>query len=481
MAETKLLQEPYNPIDPIVVFDPTFDEKYVLKQYDISQERTTSQSSHSNTLKDDAINIPVVKLNNITLKDDQIDFIEIMYDSFLPTIHLSIKDNENLIRTLDTPGFDNDILVVITAEINGYYKKIKLQFYITEFNIFDDYISYHGVYNLKALNNSVFKQIGDKKLSTYELLENIAKESKLGFAASSDCKDIKDEKYRIIRSQNYIDFIDYQMKFAGTDEKSIFDCWIDLFGYLVLMNVYRAMNEKVEQNQLAINSMVGTHMTTETGSEVEGIQLQRTLTNNIINENKYNLLFSKYNNIIDNNTIYDDGSLNQVYYMTSPGNENKISTSEIQIIENSVNGIQYSEEYEFKNVIFAGIEFEDEDVLFKKRINKRFFDKLRARRLEIEMENYNIGLERGMLVNVIFKEYNNNVIQAMSEEELVDADTDGMVNPYSTGMYYIDGMKFVYKTEDHKIVQYLYLVKRGSNTNPINKSIEPPLANKENE
>jgi hypothetical protein len=331
------------------------------------------------------------------------------------------------------------------------------------------------------LNNSVFKQIGDKKLSTYELLENIAKESKLGFAASSDCKDIKDEKYRIIRSQNYIDFIDYQMKFAGTDEKSIFDCWVDLFGYLVLMNVYRAMNEKVEQNQLAINSMVGTHMTTETGSEVEGIQLQRTLTNNIINENKYNLLFSKYNNIIDNNTIYDEGSLNQIYYMTSPGNENKISTNEIQIIENSVNGIQYSEEYEFKKVTIVGIEFEDEDVLFKKRINKRFFDKLRARRLEIEMENYNIGLERGMLVNVIFKEYNNNVIQAMSEEELVDADTDGMVNPYSTGMYYIDGMKFVYKTEDHKIVQYLYLVKRGSNTNPINKSIEPPLANKENE
>ena len=41
------------------------------------------------------------------------------------------------------------------------------------------------------------------------------------------------------------------------------------------------------------------------------------------------------------------------------------------------------------------------------------------------------------------------------------------------GMYYIDSMEFVYKSENHKIQQYLYLVKKGMTTSPSNKIISP--------
>jgi len=471
---SELLKEPYNPFDPVVVFDPTFEEKIVIKRFDNIDEKTSTQSSTQSKIKDDAINIPIIRLNNITLNDGQIDFMELYFTEFVPKIHLSIKDNENYIRTLDTPGFDNEIIVIMTTEINGYYKKIKLQFYITEFKIFDEYISYHGVYNIKELNNVIFKQLGNKKLSTYEMLEMIAKETKLGFAASNDCKEIKDEKYRIIRSENYTNFINEQMKFAGVDEKSIFDCWIDIYGYIVLMNVYRAMNEKVEQNQLMINSMVGLYSSTSGNNNIEAVKLQRTLTNNIMNDTNYNLLFKNYKQIINNNSIYNDGALNQLYYMSSPGKDNLISVNEIQAMENSDNGVEFSQEYEFKKTKFIGIEFEEEDVLLKKNINNKFFDKIKTKKIEIELENYNLGLERGTLVNVIFKEYNPQIISSLTtDKENTPNDTEGVINQFASGMYYIDGIKFLYKTEDHKIKQFLYLIKRDSVTNPINKSNEP--------
>jgi len=34
-------------------------------------------------------------------------------------------------------------------------------------------------------------------------------------------------------------------------------------------------------------------------------------------------------------------------------------------------------------------------------------------------------------------------------------------------------MEFVYKSENHKIQQYLYLVKKGMTTSPSNKIISP--------
>ena len=120
-----LLKKPYNPIDPIVVFDPQIEEKYIIKSFEDLQNVNNAVSVSVNPLKDDAINIPVIKLNNLILTDDNIDFIEIKYEGFLPTIHLSVKDSEDIIRVCDTPGYDNEIIIAITSEINGYYKKIK--------------------------------------------------------------------------------------------------------------------------------------------------------------------------------------------------------------------------------------------------------------------------------------------------------------------------------------------------------------------
>jgi hypothetical protein len=473
-AEKQIIKEPYNPTDPEVKFDPEFKTKVILKEFDDANK--TSSNATYNSLKDDAINIPIVRLNNITLNDAQIDQVIIYYNSFFPTVHLSIKDTENVIKICDTPGFDNEINVVITCQINGYYKKISLLFYITDFNIYDEYIAYDGVFKLQSLNTHVMKQIGNGKLNTYNMLSEIAKENKLGFAATKKCEEINDEQYRLIRSKTYIDYIKEQLSFSGLDEESIFDAWIDIFGYIVMVNVYYVLNETIEPEQLTIYTIYGGENTiNDENMDPQAIQVQRTLTNNLTDTTNTNLHFKVYENIIDNSKIYENGSLNTSWYMTSPCEENKLEQEQLQIIENSNEGVNFSKEYEFGKTQFLGIEFSETPILFKKKINQRYFEKLRAKKLKIELERYNLGLERGTLVNIIFKEYNSDVIKTFYNNNDIEESIEGEINLYMSGIYYIDSMEFEYVTEDHKIKQYLYLIKRSVDNKPLNKSENPIL------
>ena len=220
--------------------------------------------------------------------------------------------------------------------------------------------------------------------------------------------------------------------------------------------------------------MFGEHSEVDENTEVSAIQLQRTLTNNKMNEGNYNLLFTNYQSIVDNSKIYQYGALSESFYMTGAGVDNKINIEQIQIIEPSLDGMLNSEKYEYKKSKFLGIEFnKDMPILFKTELNEKYFAKLRYKRLKVELDNYNIGLERGTLVNVLIKEYDQNIIKAMNGNKDPDENASGFMNPYASGMYYIDSMEFVYKSENHKIQQYLYLVKKGMTTSPSNKIISP--------
>ena len=475
--EIDFLKEPYNPTDPIVVIDPEIANKVVLKTYDDPSTKGKNEGGY-NALKDDGINIPVIRLNNITLIDNHIDFVKIYFDSFLPKVLLSINDTENVINICDTPGYENEINIVIICDINGYYKKISLLFYITDFKIYGDYIAYDGVFKLQTMNTHMMKQIGKGKLNTYNMLLEIAKENKLGFAATEECEKIKDERYRLIQTKTYIDYINEQINIGGLNEESIFDAWIDIFGYIVMINVSYVMNVEIDPNQLMIYSMVGMNDTFNINDDsinIEAVKLPRTLIYNKTNPAQTNIQIDNFEVLINNNNIYNNGCLNTNYFMSSPCSQNIINTEQIQIIENSIEGESDINKYEFSKTKFIGIEFSDTPFLFQKQLHQRYFDKLRTKRIKVELTKLNLGLERGTLVNVIFKEYNNEVIKLFSKENNVEQSADGKINPFLSGIFYIDSIIFEYKTENHKIQQYLYLIKKSIDMSPINKLITPNI------
>ena len=96
--------------------------------------------------------------------------------------------------------------------------------------------------------------------------------------------------------------------------------------------------------------------------------------------------------------------------------------------------------------------------------------------LKVKMSNYNLGLQRGTLINLVI--FNNDTINKakllMDSKNLSNEHTDTISNDNIeelimndeypipdmsiTGMYYIDGMEFVYDNNEQMIIQYLYLI-----------------------
>lgn len=479
---SKLLKEyeqnpnSFNKTDPKVVFDPKFNAPITLKIYKPENEvgGSTNNNNTLNPLKDDAIFIPLVTINNYSVPDNKLEYFKLTYDDFLPKLHLKIQDEDNFINSTDNSGMVNQITIVITAEINGYYKKISLGFFITKSYREDIYMIYDAIYKFQSLNSSnmyMIKNDGSNKLNTYDLLSRIASVNGLGFASTDKCKDIDDSVPRIINSRSYIDFIKEQISFAGNDE-AIFDCWVDLYGYLVLVNVYYVINERVDADKLVIWNMGNVHGVENESPEVKPFLSYRILTNKEMDSFPHNMFFRKLENIIDNSKIYKEGSLSTNWSMSSPCNENIIHSDQVVSVENSIDGMRNHDKYEFEKTNFLGIEFNDNgtSILNQKIVNKKFLDKLKAKRTKIQLENYNLGLERGTLLYIQFKDYDKNIQNinnpkngdfATKENNTVDTTATGLDNPYIPGFYYIDSMEFEYYKENHKITHYLYLIRKS--------------------
>lgn len=512
------LKEPYNPTDPVVVFDPEFEKSNIVVRWNPQGGEQPSNELAQNVLKEDAIRWPLIKLNTRVLDKTQIKSFKLEIRNFLPTIELEIFDNDKIIQGTDVPGMNNVITVIITAPVNGANKKISCDFYIESCEFTNGIIYYKGELKLLDLKKSKFAQIGDKALTTYEFLQKIAKDCKLGFATTDHCKGINDLRWRQIYSQNYKEYIEDQIKFGGLDEYSVFDAWVDQFGYLVMVNLPYIFRENVDPLQLTTQVVAGETNDAPNNELPENTVhlVNRMITNNKDGNGAGNLYFNNYESVVDNEQNEKEGTLKTLWYLTNPCETNNITSKQIQIIENSIDGIQGSNEYEFETSEFIGVEMSDTPILVQKQISNSYRRKIFAKQLYIEMEKPNYSLQRGQLVQVITDEYepvtkkliidNYTNSEAIEETDMEKTDEDvesnvsdatindstSVTNPSLSGLYYINCVGFKYSgsssgvsdkngnqrkyiSDEENILQYMYLVRKDLQNNIINKYTPPKI------
>ena len=500
MEEEKIeFIKPINPTDPIVEFDPEFDfSNIVLPIFDYMDDAPhENMGEEINPLNVAGIMVPLVKLNNKFITADKIYMLTISLVDFLPTINITIDDSNRNIQASDVPGMNNVITVIFTAPVNGANKKISMDFYITDCTFDDDNtVSYKGEYKCNGMKQVKYSQIGDGPLSTYEYLSKIAKELKLGFACTGKCKEINDKKWRQLYSETYANYIMKEIRHAGLDKDSIFDTWIDNFGYLVLVNLPYVLNEKVDPKQLSIKVVSGKTTTLpenrDFGQDVK--EVYRIISNSEENININNLYISEYHSSVDNSKILKKGTKNKYFYLSSPCDQNILVIENIRLIENSVDGMVGQDEYVYENIEFIGTNQTDDEgcELYQGEIVENFLNGLYYKSLVVTLPFANYSLQRGMLVYVMINEYepeNKQFIQdnaknafetkeqtkeedppeyRRARENIADMN-NGMMNPSLSGLYYIKGMEFSYKSGDDKISQTLTLIKRELQSGLTNK------------
>ena len=498
-GEKAKFKDPKNPTDPIVVFDPEFGFSQIVLPFDNNYDGNLPETNDENHMNSEAIRTPLIKLNNKLIFASNIYSMKIYIKDFLPSIELIVDDPDQNIQGTDIPGMNNVITVIMMSPVDGANKKISLDFYITNcvFNP-DNTITYQGELKVNGLKQVKYSQVGDSQLSTYEFLEKIARELKLGFAATDKCKDVNDKRWRQVYSKTYKDFIKQEIEFAGMDETTIFDAWIDNFGYLVMVNLYYIFNEQVEVEQLSTNVISGnlTSLPKEAVPEPTVEEIYRIITNARELPMHYNLYFEEYHSSVDNSKILDKGTNNRYYWLMSPCDENLIMTQYIQIMESSVDGMEGADEYTYENIEFIGTNQEDDDAVscktIQKEIRTNFLNKIYAKSLQVKLVNANYSLQRGMLVTVMINEYSernkqfamNNADSAMTteandnteapdmeskERETVIDGNNGVTNMSLTGIYYIKDIMFEYNGSNPNIYQTLTLIKTGLQNNLHNK------------
>lgn len=509
MAEEKKPVEenivpPLNPADPIVIFDPFKLNSNIVTMYEPSEEDPKSSSNKDNNLlKQDAVRVPLIKLNNTNLTHHKIKSFNLAIKGFLPTIKLEIKDSDKLIQGTDTPGMNNCITVIMIAPVNGANKKISIDFYITKCTFENNIATYYGEYKCIDLNRELITQLGDKQLTTYECFLEVAKLCNLGFASSYGCHDVNDARWRQIYKQTYKDFVINQLSFGGLNEDSVFDAWIDQFGYLTIVNLSKIFNDNTITYKNLVTRVTGGETTTASITELPNNEVK--LVNRVITNDKtsgiHNLRFDRYETIVNNEEQINKGTLRTLYYMDDACNKNKINFVQVQVIENSVDGINNTSDYEFTTSEFIGVEMhEDNPILVQKVICESFKQKHFSKLLYVELPKPNYNLQRGMLLNVILKEYEpgnkriiidnyKNAFEKQPSDDLekkdvgaVDAansdvinDYVGVDNPSLSGLYYIHMIGFKWNQGYTDIKQYLYLSPKGIMNNIFNKTTKPQV------
>jgi len=516
-----------NRTDPIVCHDPNISIEGIARIFS-NQNKFNGEGDEISAINEfdalriDAIEYPLVTINERNIEANDIINMTINYDRFLPTISITIRDIHESEQRINTTQMNGLIKIAMISPVDKVYRKILLNFRIMNVSINPNdrsRISYYGEFYVEGFRDvntmhiwmeSVCpKQItcqqgGHVNANTWEMLHQIASLTGLGFAATKNCKDVPDRVVRHIHTQRFNEYIEQQLTHSGSDEENIFDAWVDLYGYIVLVNIPWVLNEDISYKDLTIVANTGIHATSNDLMDQEPQEVYRTLTNYNRLNTKSNLEIESFNTVVNNEAI-EDGTLERVYpmSMTENGRFVKLNMLDIQSKQNSIDG-EHIEEYNTgKKCPIPRFDFNDDawtgltggyNLNTQKRIREAYLKKLHQSVLNVKLKTINFGLQRGTLVNISIFENdmaNKDFIirntsrltrtdddiaedkpefdSDLNHEELVTNSTIWVPNIKLSGLYYIDGMKFEYNPNIGKIDQTIFLIKKGSTSGYVNK------------
>ncbi len=532
VSETKSNRET-NITDPKVCHDPIFKSEGIARLY-TSENKTmmengeVSDYNSYDALLTDGVQYPLLVINNKNIEDYYIIDYKLLYNSFLPTLEVLIRDDHQHEQRINSTQMSGLMRTCIVSSVDKVYKKIIMQFRITYVEIDHNnpiYVKYYGVYeipNFRQVNiGHVWmkdfcpakwcKHKGKKNANTWEFLHELALKAGLGFAATYHTKEIEDRSLRNIPAERINEYVTNQISYSGLDEDSIMDAWVDLYGYIVLVNVSYVFNEELEPDDLTIVANYGLNGVSNKTPTQKPQLVQRTLTNWPMMPTISNMTINMYSMEIDNNVV-KSGTLRRNYMYQLKGRQTILKTDDIQIQQASEDG-KYLEDYNsdasinipkfnFNCPEYTGIE--GYDMNLQQSIRNAWFAKKRQSILKVQLTQINLGLQRGTLINLAIydndtvnkkiiaeqtsnlvgnKDIKNDDIKFVDEwskgTALID-DNVWVMNLKLSGMYYIESMEFIYNHKYNEIIQILYLIKKGKTTGYNNKHTYPHIPELEN-
>lgn len=381
-------------------------------------------------VKTTGIVAPLIKLNNTVIPFDQVTQFELGCENFLPTLFVSINDKFNLAKSLDQPKGDNIIQIQILPPFDNAYKKINMNFFISNIDMSGDNIYINGIYKVPELYNSRLQCFGE--LTTYEYIEQISNETKLGFA--TNISGVEDKRFIYCNNINYIESIERETQFGGSSE-IILQSWIDYWNYINLADIFERYNSKDENLKVWISTSSLQDTTSTTINEPQEMPAQ--ITNNPALSNSQ--LYCKDYSVVNNTGV---SAMEGTDRVLSIYDNNTTEVSETLLQDGDISNDL------FTKYLYLGELYSEHNYLLSKECNRMYKEKLTSQAIVVNLSSPLLGLMRGHKVNFLWYD-NNDLTSSLKtdiESNLPVEQTEYSADSLSINKQ-VSGQYLIYKTK----------------------------------
>jgi hypothetical protein len=236
---------------------------------------------------------PYLQIGELVIQTTDTTKIVLYNNQFLPKIEVYFKDPT--MKLID-PLFplDDEIISVFIQSSSESLMPVRMDFKITNFNVVKagekghNDISYvlTGILNVDTL---YFQKFNSFQGTSFDVLKEISKESKLGFATNID--NTNDYMVWINPADTYLDFIQKIVNHSYSSDESFILSYVDFYYNLNYVDIEKSLNEDISEQQ---GMYFSSNLTKEKKEETTNLFLTDhpdKINTNLFIE-KYNLLNS---------------------------------------------------------------------------------------------------------------------------------------------------------------------------------------------
>lgn len=405
-------------------------DKEELGQEGMDNRHTIKQSDVYGVL------CPLLALNGMAVPFD--DFIYLELDSMGPVPKVSFEFNDRFLLFVN----NNEIKVSDTFQVqilppfDNTYKKINLEFYITEFNISGKVVSGAGIYKNPVLKRDQFRCLGE--LTTWELCDKASQESRAGFATNVDATE--DKRLISLSHESYTDKIEDEMNLSVADGSQVYSWWVDWWDNIILCNIAARAQHKDPDEDMMVWISDNTNSYHFTADPPQPIKVKALLTNH------YHVTATELQvkdfEMIDRPGVYVSGGSQRIIstYMedTKEYRDHKLIDSEVESDDHLT--------FEYAGEVYGSY-----DYLLADQTRSLYMDKLCATQVEITTGMPLLGVMRGDQVDFAWYENSyerdniNTAAGGPREEENPNADNLLQQNKQVSGRYLINGLRYIFE------------------------------------
>jgi len=248
---TKVSSKPTETKGPVNRIITVFEKTIELDELSLPGVQEGKTQKTEDTL---SVEIPLVKINDYIFNRDQLTNVSIDSTGFLPTISVSIISLDQVFLSKEMPK-DGDIISIAIRNKNDVLKMIRNDYVITAVHVLPNLTSqkspvqmtFYGelfVPGLKSQRND-FSFEG----TSFDALKDFAKRYGLGFATNED--NTNDKQIWLKANMAADIYVNSVIRRAYRDEKSFYDCWIDVYYNLNFVNINKQMLSAETESDLA--------------------------------------------------------------------------------------------------------------------------------------------------------------------------------------------------------------------------------------